>query len=75
MTASQALAHPWINTTASVDLLPSVRKNFDAKKTFRKAALAIAMTQHLKNSSAQSLQSLGNLKISEDAIPEAAAEN
>jgi serine/threonine protein kinase len=36
MTASQTLAHPWLSTTQSIDLLPTVKKNFDAKRTFKK---------------------------------------
>jgi calcium/calmodulin-dependent protein kinase I len=41
MTAAQALRHPWIDpeieTPSHKDLLPNVRKGFDARKTFRKA--------------------------------------
>ncbi|GAA6030468.1 hypothetical protein JCM8097_006162 [Rhodosporidiobolus ruineniae] len=45
MTASEALAHPWLAAAVPVspdapqrpDLLPSLRRNFDAKKTWRKA--------------------------------------
>jgi hypothetical protein len=36
MTVSQALKHPWLNNMANVDLLPNVRKNFNAKRTFKK---------------------------------------
>ncbi|KAL2915190.1 hypothetical protein HK105_205297 [Polyrhizophydium stewartii] len=41
MTATQALSHPWLSTDANVDLLPGIRKNFDAKRTFKKAVIAI----------------------------------
>ncbi|KAH6585771.1 hypothetical protein BASA61_006755 [Batrachochytrium salamandrivorans] len=41
MTANVALLHPWLNTDSAVDLLPVMRKNFDAKKTFKKALIAI----------------------------------
>jgi serine/threonine protein kinase len=41
MTAAEALRHPWLQTTSKVDVLPNVRKNFNAKKTFKKAVLAI----------------------------------
>lgn len=36
MTAQQALEHAWLSTSASVDLLPNVRLNFNAKRTFKK---------------------------------------
>ncbi|EGF79735.1 hypothetical protein BATDEDRAFT_89426 [Batrachochytrium dendrobatidis JAM81] len=42
MTAAEALKHPWLHTEAAIDLLPNMRKNFDAKKTFKKAFLALA---------------------------------
>lgn len=50
-TASEALAHRWLASEephfvpdsmgAPTDLLPNVRKGFDAKKTFRKAVLGV----------------------------------
>ncbi|KAJ6597492.1 kinase-like domain-containing protein [Mycena vulgaris] len=52
-TAAKALAHPWLSATphyvtdpasetgGPVDLLPNVKKAFNAKKTFRTAALSI----------------------------------
>ena len=46
MTAKDALTHPWLSTTADVDLLPQVRKNF--KKTFKKAILAVKMLNRLE---------------------------
>ncbi|KAI8928586.1 kinase-like domain-containing protein [Entophlyctis helioformis] len=45
MTAKEALMHPWLSTQESVDLLPNVIKNFNAKKTFKKAVFAIASIQ------------------------------
>ncbi|BGP44179.1 Calcium/calmodulin-dependent protein kinase type I [Rhodotorula kratochvilovae] len=52
LTAAQALAHPWLaapspsTTTAQQqaqrpDLLPSLRKNFNAKGTWRRAILGV----------------------------------
>jgi hypothetical protein len=40
MTAKEALLHPWMQTTVEVDLLPNVRKNFNPKRTFKKAIIA-----------------------------------
>jgi hypothetical protein len=40
MTAKEALAHPWMKTTATVDLLPNVKKN--AKMKLKRAFLAVA---------------------------------
>ncbi len=36
LTASDALKHPWLATVHGFDLLPSVKKNFNAKRTFKK---------------------------------------
>lgn len=41
MTAHEALSHPWLETTSTVDVLPNVRKNFNPKRTFKKAVLAV----------------------------------
>jgi serine/threonine protein kinase len=41
MTAKVALTHPWLKTQVKVDLLPNVKKNFNARKTFKKAVLAV----------------------------------
>ncbi|KAJ3011516.1 hypothetical protein HKX48_006797 [Thoreauomyces humboldtii] len=40
-TARQALQHPWLTTESTVDILPAVKKNFNARRTFKGAALAI----------------------------------
>ncbi|EJU01241.1 kinase-like protein [Dacryopinax primogenitus] len=66
-TAKQCLQHPWLADKKAhfvpdpssalgtpIDLLPQVRKNFDARKTFRKAinsVLAIKRMSHLRSSS------------------------
>jgi serine/threonine protein kinase len=36
MTCDDALKHEWLNIKTGVDLLPNVRKNFNAKKTLKK---------------------------------------
>jgi len=54
MTPKQALAHPWLSSTEAHgvldpespmgemrDLLPNVRRNFDAKKTWKKAIFGV----------------------------------
>jgi calcium/calmodulin-dependent protein kinase I len=65
MTAAEALKHPWLQTTSKVDVLPNVRKNFNAKKTFKKAVLAI---QTINKMSASSQRLLAALKESEKTI-------
>ncbi|KND03276.1 CAMK/CAMK1 protein kinase [Spizellomyces punctatus DAOM BR117] len=40
-TAKDALTHPWLETESRVDLMPMVVKNFNARKTFKKAVLAV----------------------------------
>ncbi|KAJ2998864.1 calcium calmodulin-dependent protein kinase type 1G [Globomyces sp. JEL0801] len=67
MTVSEALAHPWLFTTQTADLLPNVRKNFNAKMTFKKgkfsnsltisAAIAIKMIHRAKKLSIPNMKS------------------
>ena len=40
MTAKEALAHPWMKTNATVDLLPNVKKN--ARLRLKRAIFAVA---------------------------------
>ncbi|ORZ01656.1 kinase-like domain-containing protein [Syncephalastrum racemosum] len=56
MTAHEALEHPWLTsvhrqptspTDNAQDLLPSVRDNFNARKTFKRAVDLIRLSQHL----------------------------
>ncbi|KAI8825176.1 calcium/calmodulin-dependent protein kinase type I [Fimicolochytrium jonesii] len=35
-TVKQALAHPWLSTDSQVDLMPNVKKNFNARRTFKR---------------------------------------
>jgi calcium/calmodulin-dependent protein kinase I len=55
MTALEAQNHPWLLTDAKVDLLPNVRKNFNAKTSLRKAILAVQMMNKLKTADTPSL--------------------
>lgn len=49
LTTAGALSHPWMSTESNVDVLPNVRKNFDAKKTFKKAIQAVRGSLALGN--------------------------
>jgi hypothetical protein len=64
-TVVELLNHPWLKQTGPVtildtagvpapapDLLPNVRKAFDAKKTFRRAVLGMMAVRRLQDSSA-----------------------
>jgi hypothetical protein len=65
MTAPEALNHPWLaslgashpaaNTSSynPPDLLPSLRKNFDARGTFRRAIFAVRAAAALKDGGEQ----------------------
>ncbi|KAI8915671.1 kinase-like domain-containing protein [Gorgonomyces haynaldii] len=55
MTAKEALKDPWLQTQAKVDLLPSFSSNFNAKRTFKKVALAVAGMQRLRVNSKEDL--------------------
>lgn len=73
-TAVQALEHPWLSTEQKVDLLPSVKKNFDAKGTFKKAALLISSLNRMQKGSMERLNSGNNSSASlpmPPTIPEA----
>lgn len=50
MTAQQALQHAWLSPKVEVpqnDLLPNVRKNFNARRTFKKAVDMVRLSVHL----------------------------
>lgn len=65
MTSAEALEHPWLaslgpshpaaNTSSynPPDLLPSLRKNFDARGTFRRAIFAVRAAAALKDGGEQ----------------------
>ncbi|TPX67590.1 hypothetical protein SpCBS45565_g03692 [Spizellomyces sp. 'palustris'] len=60
-TAKDALTHPWLETESRVDLMPIVKKNFNARKTFKKAVLAV----NTINRVAKASQSMRNLMSSQ----------
>lgn len=56
MTAREALEHPWLTSEhrqptspvdSAQDLLPSVRGNFNARRTFKKAVDLVRLSYHL----------------------------
>ncbi|ORX96447.1 calcium/calmodulin dependent protein kinase 2 [Basidiobolus meristosporus CBS 931.73] len=56
LTAKQALEHPWLHDLAAInpaedqlDLLPNIRKNFNARRMFRKAVDVVKAVNNLKN--------------------------
>ncbi|KAJ3094193.1 hypothetical protein HDU97_008392 [Phlyctochytrium planicorne] len=44
-TVRELLQHPWLKTTATIDLLPHVKKNFNAKRTFKAAVHLVQLTR------------------------------
>ncbi|KAJ3302471.1 hypothetical protein HDV03_004959 [Kappamyces sp. JEL0829] len=65
LTAKQAYAHPWLLNDLKVDLLPNVRKNFNARTTLKKAVRAIQLINRLSSSVA----SLANGGESSESTP------
>ncbi|KAI8081740.1 kinase-like domain-containing protein [Halteromyces radiatus] len=49
MTVHEALEHPWLVSTQleTRDLLPNVRRNFNARKTFKRAVDMVRLSNHL----------------------------
>ncbi|KAI8344948.1 kinase-like domain-containing protein [Blakeslea trispora] len=54
ITAQEALQHPWLLDTAdqstSGDLLPNLRTNFNARRTFKKAINMVTLSNHFGHS-------------------------
>ena len=50
MTAEQCLHHTWLtgDTATTMDLLPTVREGFDARKKFKHAFVAIRLANRMK---------------------------
>jgi calcium/calmodulin-dependent protein kinase I len=48
MTCDEALAHKWLTTATNTSVLENVKKNFNAKKTFKKAVQAVTAANQLK---------------------------
>ncbi|KAI8639818.1 kinase-like domain-containing protein [Parasitella parasitica] len=56
ITAHQALSHPWLSSDAEIkrqteqqDLLPNVCRNFNARRTFKKAVDLVRLSYHLRH--------------------------
>ncbi|KAI9009352.1 kinase-like domain-containing protein [Phycomyces nitens] len=67
MTAHEALQHPWLASThisktenVAQDLLPGVRGNFNARRTFKKAIDLVRLSYHLGNKHSASTGSASN---------------
>ncbi|KAH8547707.1 kinase-like domain-containing protein [Umbelopsis sp. PMI_123] len=62
LTAHQALEHPWLKAEVKLameeegkDLLPNVTKNFNARRTFKKAVDMVRLSQYLGHKHAASM--------------------
>lgn len=61
LTAHQALEHPWLQAEVKPaaeegkDLLPNVTKNFNARRTFKKAVDMVRLSQYLGHKHAASM--------------------
>ena len=73
MTAHEALAHPWISPTAassdakgSEDLLPVVKKNFNARRTLHQAIDTIRAINKLREGGAQRVLNGAVNKVSQN---------
>lgn len=70
LTAAQALVHPWIDpaveTPSVVDLLPNVRKGFNAGKTFKKAIKLVQTVNQMKSCSNLVSNAISVTKLSRD---------
>ncbi|KAL0095632.1 kinase-like domain-containing protein [Phycomyces blakesleeanus] len=67
MTAHEALQHPWLASThisktekVAQDLLPSVRGNFNARRTFKKAIDIVRLSYHIGHKHSASTGSASN---------------
>lgn len=80
MTAHEALEHPWLTsehtqptspTDEAQDLLPSVRGNFNARRTFKKAVDLVRLSYHLghKHSVSMGAGEDAQKKLSEEVTP------
>ncbi|KAI8608105.1 kinase-like domain-containing protein [Chytriomyces sp. MP71] len=49
VTAAIALKHGWLDVEHDLDILPTVKKNFSGKRSFKKAANAIRLMNRLKH--------------------------
>ena len=63
MTIDECLNHPWLvksTPTSAVDLLPRVRKGFNAKRMFKKAVDAVTLVNKLTHASRPKITGSGN---------------
>ena len=71
MTATEALAHPWIDTKLSsptvVNLLPNVRMGFNARKTFQKAIGVVKAVNNFSRPSSSINLNISAPNLLEDA--------
>lgn len=79
-TATQALSHPWframleqdmvtpLSPADSVNLLPGVRKNFNARSAFKKAVRAVGLIRKMQTSSGSSFGSGEDTRESEQVV-------
>lgn len=75
ITAHEALNHPWLSSKEdhlTQDLLPTVRRNFNARRTFKKAVDVVRLSQQLRNkrfsATASSLTNEEAIKQAENEI-------
>ncbi|KAJ3145891.1 hypothetical protein HDU89_006777 [Geranomyces variabilis] len=79
-TVQVALQHPWLDTTESnANLLPALQKAFDAKRTFKRAVLAIntitRATKAIPSSSSSITGLLADMQVSPGPLDPAKAES
>ncbi|CAO3621062.1 unnamed protein product [Mucor fragilis] len=78
ITAHQALAHPWLSSNddskqqQQQDLLPTLRRNFNARRTFKKAVDLVRLSYQLRHK--QLLSSASKSRASSDELKEAERE-
>lgn len=81
ITAHQALEHPWLTSLDEIskipeeggDLLPNLRTNFNARRTFKKAINLVTLSNHFghslsKNSSTSTITSEDQIKPVNEGI-------
>ncbi|KAK4518805.1 uncharacterized protein ATC70_009028 [Mucor velutinosus] len=79
ITAHQALAHPWLSSNndskqqqQQQDLLPTVRHNFNARRTFKKAVDLVRLSYQLRHK--QLMSSASKSRATGDEVKEAEKE-
>lgn len=78
ITAHQALAHPWLSSDDGMkqrqqqDLLPTVRRNFNARRTFKKAVDLVRLSYQLRHK--QLMSSASKSRATSDEVRKAEKE-